>query len=152
MKVNLSEIIEGIDFGAEELHYYYNVKTGIVVSVSDEEFKGAKNEEYIKSVPDWKKEIIDIAREIMETKDYIELPSENDVDDYKIMGSFSESIEDVTVKNQLSKSIEAGGTFSKFRDCISQHDIVDEWYEYKDGAIKNMAISWCEKNNIEYID
>ena len=37
-----------------------------------------------------------------------------------------------------------------FKDKIYQYDIEDQWYDYKDQRYKDIAVAWCEENNIEY--
>ena len=37
-----------------------------------------------------------------------------------------------------------------FKDKIYQYDIEDQWYDYKGQKYKDIAIEWCEENNIEY--
>jgi hypothetical protein len=39
--------------------------------------------------------------------------------------------------------------FKRFKENIQRYDIPDDWYEYRDGAIKQIAIDWCEENDIK---
>ena len=38
----------------------------------------------------------------------------------------------------------------EFKEKIYQHDLEDDWYDYKDQRYRQIAIEWCEENNIEW--
>jgi uncharacterized protein (DUF433 family) len=87
--VKLSDIIEAIEFQMDESSAYLNIKTGEVVTVTQEDFKAAENQESLDEYPDWQQESIQTAREILEhEEDFIVLPTKYDVHEYQIMERF----------------------------------------------------------------
>lgn len=38
------------------------------------------------------------------------------------------------------------------KDRIRRYNIEDEWYKYKEERLKELAIRWCEENEIDYVD
>ena len=36
------------------------------------------------------------------------------------------------------------------RQEIENQDLINDWYDYREEAERNIAIKWCEENNIEY--
>jgi len=38
----------------------------------------------------------------------------------------------------------------RFRDIIKRFGIEDYWYRYRDEAIKQIAIDWCNKNGMAF--
>ncbi|MHC4632348.1 MAG: UPF0158 family protein, partial [Planctomycetota bacterium] len=44
------------------------------------------------------------------------------------------------------------GAFRRFNDAIRDYGIADDWYKYRDDALKEIAIEWCEENGIEFDD
>ena len=50
----------------------------------------------------------------------------------------------------MYSSIKGSGAFQRFKNKIHHYGIADEWYKYKDEALKELAIEWCEENEIEY--
>lgn len=72
--------------------HYLNKKTGGIVLVSEEEMSAAENDESIEDAPEWQEESIKIAKELLETDDYIPLPSQFDIHEYAMMEKFCLSL------------------------------------------------------------
>ena len=148
----LSDIIDGIEFQTDESNSYLNKKTGEVVRINDEEFGAAEDDEPIENYTEWQQENIRIAEEILKEEDYIPLPSKFDIHEYAIMEKFCLSIADDEIRDHLYKSIKGNGAFRRFKSNIRRCDIEDDWYKYRDEAIKQIAIDWCKDNGIKFID
>jgi len=148
--VKLDDIIEGMEFQTDETTSYLNKKTGEVVTIADEEFRAAEDNEPIEDFPDWQHENIKTAEEILETDDYISLPSKFDIHEYDIMERFCLSITDDEIRDSMYKSIKGGGTFRRFKDNIHRYSMAEDWHKYRNEAIKQIAIDWCEENGIEF--
>jgi hypothetical protein len=43
------------------------------------------------------------------------------------------------------------GAFRRFKDKIILLGVEDDWYKFKDEALKKIAVEWCETNEIECI-
>lgn len=149
--VKLDKIIEGIEFQSDETTSYLNKKTGEVVTITDQEFSAAEDNEPVEQFPEWEHENIKTAKDILETNDYISLPSKFDIHEYDIMERFCLSITDEEIRDRMYNSIKGSGAFRRFKDNIHRYNIAEEWYKYRDEAIKRMAIEWCEENGIEFI-
>ncbi len=148
----LKEIIGGMDDQNDELYFYLNKKTGEVVMVSSEEMRAAEDEEPIEDYPKWQQEIIKIAIEIVNTDDYIELPDRYEIHEYEMMENFCLSIEDNKIRGSLFDAIRGKGAFRRFKDKAYKYDILENYHEFKNLALKEIAIEWCNENNIKYID
>ncbi|HXW68275.1 MAG TPA: UPF0158 family protein, partial [Dissulfurispiraceae bacterium] len=75
-----------------------------------------------------------------------------DVHEYEIMEEFSRSLKDKESSDALWHALKGKGAFRRFKDTVNRFGIADEWYRYRDEALKQIAITWCESQNIEYID
>jgi hypothetical protein len=148
--VNLEDIIEGLEFQSYERRSFLNLRNGEVVSIADEEFRAAEDEELIEKFPDWQRDNIKLAQEILEESYFIALPSHFEIHEYSIMEEFCLEIEDDNISNILYNSIKGRGAFRRFKDKIRRFGIEEEWYKYRDEAIKRIAIEWCEENEINY--
>ena len=148
--INLDEIIEALELQTEETSNFLDLKTGRVLLITDEEFQAAENDEPLDGFPDWQQESILTAREILEKDHYIPLPSRYDIDEYSIMERFCLSVADEELQNILFNSIRSRGAFRRFKDNIHRHGIAEDWYKYRDEALKQLAIDWCIANNIKY--
>jgi hypothetical protein len=151
IRVTLEKIIEGLESQSDESHSYLNKKTGEVVLIGYEEMQAAENDEPIEDFPDWQQDIITSAKEIeTETGYYIPLPTKFDINEYHIMEDFCWSIEDNKMREMLCDLIKGSGAFRRFKDAIHEYGIEDDWYKYRNEALKQIAIEWCQENGIEF--
>ena len=150
ISVKLNNIIEGMEFQTEESCSYVNKKTGEVVWITDEEIEAVEGDDPIENFPAWQHESIKTARKILETDDYISLPSKFDIHEYNIMERFCLSIEDDEVRDIMYRSIKGSGAFRRFKDNIHRYNIAEDWYKFREEAFKEIAIDWCKKNDIVY--
>jgi len=83
---------------------------------------------------------------------YFRLPSQYDINEYEIMESFIEELEDNRTANELARAIQGRGAFRRFREACSRHRLTDKWYAFQDEAYWRIAERWCRSNDIPYID
>ncbi len=153
VSVKLSDIIEGLESQSDESSSFLDKRTGEVVLMTDYAMRAAEENEPFEDVPDWEKELVSIAREILaNTGDYIQLPTRYDIDEYSIMENFCMSLEKKEIGDILYDLISGSGAFRRFKDATYKYGVEDEWYKYRDNAIKDIAIEWCRQNKIEFED
>jgi Uncharacterised protein family (UPF0158) len=152
LRVKLSDIIEGLEFQADESFSYLNTATGEVVSVTTEELRAAENDEPLEDFPEWQHEAIRIAREILETDHYLPLPTTFDIHEYSIMERFCLSVDDDDLRDDLCNAIRGRGAFRYFKDRIHAYGIAEEWYRYRDAALREIAVAWCEAHGLQYTE
>lgn len=151
VRVKLSDIIEGLEFQSDESSSFLNKSTGEVILMTDYAMRAAEENEPLEDVPDWERELVATAREILaETGQYIQLPTKYDLDEYSIMESFCTSLDKKEIGDILYDLISGSGAFRRFKDAVYKYGVEDEWYKYRDNAIKEFAIEWCRQNNIEF--
>ncbi|MFQ6092774.1 MAG: UPF0158 family protein [bacterium] len=150
--VNLDDIIDGMESQSDEITSYLDKKTGEVVIITDEAFTAAQHDRPVENFPEWEHEMIETAKRVLKTQDYIPLPSKFDIHEYSIMERFCLSIDDDETRDIMYSSIKGRGAFRRFKENIHRHNIAEEWYRYRDEAIREIAIDWCRENNIELID
>lgn len=151
--VSLREIVDHLSFTHAEFIVYFNKETGAIVTVSREDLSHAEAEEAeAQDYPDWQQDAIQEARSILESDDYLALPSQFDIHEYAIIQEFCNSIADDQLRNRLLDKIHGSGAFRRFKNAIDEFDITDDWYRFRDKALKEIAIGWLEKNSIAYAD
>jgi hypothetical protein len=150
--VKLSDLIEEMDFQSDERSAFLNRITGDVVSVTDEELRAAENDEPLEDFPEWQHDVIRIAREVVETDHYLPLPDKFEINEYRIMERFCLSVDDDDMRNDLCNAIRGRGAFRYFKDRIRAYGITDEWYQYRDGALREIAVAWCDAHGIPYTE
>ena len=153
LRVKLEDIIEGLEFQSDESQSFLDKRTGQVVLINDYELRTAEDNEPIEDFSDWEQDQVRIAKEIIdETGDYIPLPSKFDIHEYSIMERFCLSLNDAETRNILCRLIKGSGAFRRFKDAIQEYDIADDWYKYRNNALREIAIEWCQENAIELDD
>lgn len=139
MKCKLSLIIEGMDRANVNEIYYLNEFNGRVwVSTNMGNFYIDNNEE--------------LDDEYLYNDSSISLPGQYEINEYKIIKSFIETIKDNQIKNQLLIAIRGSGAFRRFKDSCINYGIINVWYEFKNNAYYELAKEWCLWNNIDYED
>ena len=150
MKVKLREVVQTMDGLVEETMAYLNERTGELMTLSTEEFEAAEEDEDLADYPEWQRESILKAKEIMGSQDWIELPAKEDIDDYAIMEEFCYSIADAELSDRLLRTIRGSGAFSRFRGALEALDMRQEWYDFRAAELEKIAAAWLEKNEIPY--
>jgi hypothetical protein len=151
--VKLDDIMEAIEFQTEERTAYLNRKTGEIVTISEEESQAAEDEDSPENYPEWQRDNIKTAMDILDNEEnFLTLPNRDDIDEYLVMETFCLSVKNRAISEALSGAIKGSGAFSRFRDNVQRFKIADEWYKFREEAIKQIAIEWCRSKHIEYVD
>ena len=154
MKVNLSDIIEAIESREESLTQYYNKNDETIIYVVDSQESNYKAEDIlsIDRYEEWEQEIIKQLNDLKEnTYNYIKLPTYTEINESRIMISFSESLEDKELSRKFIDYIHKNNVFHEFRSFIEKNGLINEWYDFQEVYERKLAIKWCEDNNIEYV-
>lgn len=149
-KIKLNLLIQEMDSQSDEMSAFFNKKTKEIVFVSDDEFRMAEDEEPIEELPEWLQEQINIAEEILYGDNWIPLPSKFEIHEYNIMEEFCLSIKDEKLSDIIYDSIKGSRAFRNFRNNIIKSNLENDWYKFRDEAMRDIAIDWCEGNNITY--
>lgn len=148
--VKLETIIEELDLGISEWRVYFSVSTGEIVTVSQEDLRTAEDDEPFDDLEDFEQDAREQAIAILENEEqYIELPSVMDREEYDMMKDFCIScIENQATQQLFLNAIRGKGAFSRFRDCLDKHDIVDQWYSFRKQQLKEIAREWAAEHQI----
>ncbi|NER49766.1 MAG: hypothetical protein F6J92_24355 [Symploca sp. SIO1A3] len=133
-----------------EYHGYLNRQTGELVTISNEEIRAVEEEHELEDYPNWQQEMIQQARQVLESDDYLPLPSKFDIYEYSIIEQFCYSIEDAELSNELLFQIQGSGAFQRFKHAIHRYNLADDWYSYRQQALEQIAIDWLKANSIPY--
>jgi hypothetical protein len=166
--VSLRDLLDELQMLSDESHAYLHKTTGKVITITDDDFAMVRNaDEFDEIEENDDSEITDNLSEYsdLETEffqdiknilslddDYLKLPSKFDIDEYEIMERFCLSIPNDTISNVLLDMIRGSGAFRRFKDLIYRYDIEKDWYQFRDEAYKEIAVSWLESNGFAYTD
>jgi len=152
LRVKLSDLIEGMDFQSDEGFSYLNTMTGEVVYVTREELRAAEEDAPLEDFPEWQRDALRIARDIVKTEHYLPLPDRFAINEYHIMERFCLLVNDADIRGDLCDAIRGRGAFRRFKDRIQAYRIAEAWYRYRDAALREMAMAWCEEHGIPYTE
>jgi len=149
--VKLNDVVEALDTAMEEHNYYFDKRTGEIVLLTSEDMEAAEEDELISEYPDWQRESILKAREVLsDFEEFSKLPDKFDVHEYQIMEDFCLAFQDRDVSEDLLRQIKGRGAFGRFKNAIYSMGIEKSWYEFKKAALEEIAIEWLEEQKIPY--
>jgi len=134
----------------DEFTVLFDCSTGEVEIVSQHLIHLAEDSEPEPKLPEWQKPQWEIAKRIAGGGDFLDLPNKHDVHEWEIMREFSDSVRSETIRAELLNAIRGSGAFRRFKDAIRRHNIESAWFEFREEALKQIAIEWCEENQIAW--
>jgi hypothetical protein len=132
MKVKLEDIIEAMEFANMETEYYYDTQNEKVLMLFDGMVDGEDNPELF--------------------EDYIPLPGQYDINEYRIMEEFIYELPAGNDQDVLARTIQGRGAFRRFKDKLYDLNLEKHWYQYRDEAYEKIARQWCEKYKIDIVE
>lgn len=151
MRVKLNEVVEALESVTEEHTHYLDKRTGEIILLTSEELQAAEEDDLISEYPDWQRESILKAREVLQDSEaFAQLPDQFEVHEYQIMEDFCLAFEDRQVGQDLLRQIKGAGAFRRFKNSIHSMGIEKAWYEFKRNELEKIAIEWLEENKIPY--
>jgi len=144
------------DVSRDCMEYYLDKETGQVIVLSEEISRYAEGDEdsIREDLPDWQKGEIQIAENIRNnSRDrYINIPEKPTYESYNIMVDFAEKVEDELLREKLSIALDGKGAFRRFKSVLSNYpDYEREWFEFKEGRIKEEIMEWLSLIGIKGI-
>jgi hypothetical protein len=133
----------------DESSSFLDLDTGRVETVSNDLL--SEPDESVRGAPDlpaWQKHEFDIARRIVSTDRFQQLPTKFDVHEWTIMQDFSHSVASDRVREDLLNAIHGAGAFRHFKDTLRRHRIESAWFTFRAEALGQIALDWCEENHI----
>jgi hypothetical protein len=148
--VSLRKVVDEIDMLFNDAWTaYLNRRTGETYTVTDEG-AGAAEDPDDPLVPDWQQEEVPKILEVMESDDWIALPSKFDLHEYGIMKRFCLEIDEEAKREELLNAIAGRGAFRSFKSVIHRHGIQQQWHEYRNKEIERFVADWLDAQGIAY--
>jgi hypothetical protein len=154
--VQLQAVMDAIDLPTEEWEALLDPQTGEILVMTDEERDLLEEEEVddedTVETPDWQKDSVAKLRELLDSGRALSLPDKFDFHEWEVMKRFALSIEDLDESTELFNAIHGSGAFRMFKATVARLGHREEWFEYREGALRELAKEWLEDNGIEYIE
>jgi hypothetical protein len=148
--VRLSDIVDALEMQFDESSSFLDLDTGQVETVSLDLLRAAEesDDEEEPDLPAWQKDEWETAKRIVFTGNFQKLPTKFDVHEWAIMEEFSLSVESERIREDLLDAIHGAGAFRNFKGTLRRHRIESAWFAFRTEALKQIAIDWCEENDI----
>lgn len=142
---NLQDIVDAISMIFDEMKSFVDRETGKVITVSLDDLRAAEEVDEEDADEKCLAIVIDPGR-------YAWLPRKDEVNDWEIMEEFCEAVESPKQRERLLRAIRGSGAFGHFKDLASDFGLLEEWYEFHEDALREIAEEWCDANRIAYKD
>lgn len=149
-EVSLQDVVNELEALLDESTAYLNRKTGEIITISDDDKELVEGEVDLEDLPAWQRDWLTKVQEVLQSDDYIPLPTKFDIHEYEIMRHFCLSIEDDELREELLYAMRGSGAFRRFKDTIYRRGIKEAWYSYRKAAIEDIAIEWLTGQGIAY--
>ena len=152
MTARLSDIVDALEMQFDELSSFLDRETGQVETLSNDLLHEAEEsgDHEGQDLPDGEEEEWKLAKRIVSTDRFVALPSKFDVHEWSIMEDFARSVQSDTIREDLLHAIHGAGAFRYFRDTLRRHRIEQTWFAFRTEALRQIAVDWCEENQIAW--
>ena len=150
--VKLSELIDDLDFESDEYGSWVDLENGRVVRVSHsliraiEEGDAERLAEHDEEVGIAKAVVADSGER------FVEAPGKFEFHEYRQMERFIGTVEDSAAAEELWRAIKGKGAFRYFKDTARRLGLLQQWYQYRDSAMKEFVRDWAEAHQIPIVD
>ncbi len=148
--VLLSEVVEAIEMLMEESEAYLDSETGEIVTVTEDDRMLVEGDGPLEELPAWQRESLPKIRDALESGRFLRPPTKFDVHEWDIMRRFSEAQENERTRRELTDAIHGSGAFRMFKSIIRRLGIEDAWYQFRQGALEEIARDWLDEHRLRY--
>jgi hypothetical protein len=152
LPVALHAVVDELEAVNDEWRAFINRKTGELASFPGDVLRAAEDEDANSGIKGWEAEQLEDCKRVRDDKDFIALPSKFDIHEWSIMERFCLSLDDEAAGQRLLDAIRGRGAFRMFKNEARRLGIQDDWYRYRDDALKKIATDFLEAEGIPYID
>src|SRR5262245_36167935 len=112
--ISLDALVGELELLGEEMHGFLNRRTGELYGGTSELLRKAEESDD-EELLDWEVEMVAKLREILESEDWLDLPTRNTHEDYRIMERFCLECCEGRVQEDLLSAISGRGAFGRFK-------------------------------------
>lgn len=92
----------------------------------------------------------ELVERIEASTDYVRLPNQYDIHEYRIMERFAETVSDKQKQPELFRTLREKRPFRRFKDELNYFWLTSAYYNSRFQALMEIAREWCEDNRIPY--
>jgi hypothetical protein len=154
--IKLSELIDAVEFASDEQVTRVDLQNARVVTVDCSVLSAVEegDEDLLSNLEDWQQEELEIARAMVEDSGerFVDAPGKFDFHEYRQMERFIGTLETSAAAEQLWRAIKGKGAFRSFKDTASRLGLLEQWYRYRDEAMREFVTAWAEAHNVPLVE
>ncbi len=150
--VKLADLTDALDMTIEESGAWLHRETGRVLVVESAVIRAVElveGDAMPEGLEDWQEDQVPAARGICGgDQRYLALPDKFDFHEYRHLERFISKVTDARISEQLWRAIKGKGAFRHFKDAADRLGLLDDWFAYRDAAVKRFMLDWAEVNGV----
>jgi Uncharacterised protein family (UPF0158) len=147
--VQIKDIVEALQMQFDETFTLLDLETGKVHTFMRDELNAAEESDE-DAEDDPEDEEWNLVHRATFLDRMVRLPDKDEVNEWSIMEQFSEDVGDDDLREELLAAIHGKGAFRYFKDTVQRYDLEKDWYEFRDGALREIAVGWCDAHRIAW--
>ena len=147
--ISLREVVEAMEALSDDWVSYLDPDSGEIITVTEEERRLAEDES-LDDVPEWQREVLPKIRAVLESGRFLELPDRFDIHEWSIMEGFARGHDNDRIRQELLDAIHGAGAFRMFRSLIRRLGIEQNWYQFREERLAEIAREWLEEHKLPY--
>lgn len=148
--IRLKDVVDAMEMVGDDVFAYANRSTGEVRLVSHEHRLQAESGADTSDFPEWERAAVTEAREVLESGDWLSLPTKFAIHEWAIMEEFARSLPDEAHRTELLDAIHGSGAFRRFKTAVRGLGIERRWSAHRAEAFERIARSWLEEHALDY--
>lgn len=137
---------------SSDVEAYIHRATGELAVITSMELQLVEDDMDPEDLPDWQQKALLDTQRVLYGEDFLKLPGSWDIDEHHIMRDFAISRPATRESNQLQHALRGSGAFRRFKETVANLGLRDEWFEYRDMVVAELAREWLERQKIAYAD
>ena len=150
-KVSLLEVVDALEITSDEMSSFVSKRTGQILTLSHETMHLAE-EDSKEDLPAWQEEELRLAKDVLESGDWLGLPSKFEIHEWEIMNRFGQSLSVPAQCEEVLDAIHGSGAFRVFKSTIRRLRLEDAWFAFRSSAFEDIARSWLSEHGFEIKD
>jgi len=147
----LDDIVNALQMNFDEVRQYVDRETGEVWAITTEELRDIEEMEESETVDEAEDPQLAAAYRVYVCDErMVELPDQQEIGEWETMREFAESVKQRDAREWLLTAIAGRGAFRMFKDTVARLGLREQWFAFRENALREIAIEWCEDNGIEY--
>lgn len=152
LPASLRDIVGELQLLNDETCAFIDSRTGEVIMLTGAEMSMVEDGYDPDDLAPWQREIMPKVQEVLESDEWVALPSSRDLHEYRIMQDFCHAVNDDADRAELLDAIRGRGAFRYFKDTAARLGVREDWYAYRDPAYAEIAARALDAEGIPYVD